>query len=103
MVDYAAPHNASPNYQLEIGHDIWVGDNVVVLQGLKIGAGSIVAADLPEYFIVMGNPAKIISYRFPDEIISRLLSSHWWNKSIEELKCLDFTDVQLFLNSCEAK
>ena len=55
---------------LEIGNDVWIGFNVIILPGCKhigngavIGAGSVVTHDVPEYAVVGGNPAKIIKYR----------------------------------------
>ena len=49
----------------------------------------------------MGNPGRILKYRFSDEIIARLLSSSWWDKSMGDLKEFDFTDIELFLKKCE--
>ena len=76
----------------EIGNDVWVGHNVVILPGCKkvgngavIGAGSIVTHDVPPYSIVAGNPAKVINMRFNDETIERLESSKWWEMSANEL------------------
>ena len=52
-----------------IGNDVWVGANSVILPGVKIGtgaivgAGSVVTKDVPEYAIVVGNPARILKYR----------------------------------------
>ena len=76
----------------EIGNDVWVGQNVVILPGCKkvgngavIGAGSIVTHDVPPYSIVAGNPAKVIKMRFNDETIERLESSKWWEMSANEL------------------
>ena len=76
----------------EIGNDVWVGHNVVILPGCKkvgngavIGAGSIVTHDVPPYSIVAGNPAKVINMRFNDETIERLESSMWWEMSANEL------------------
>jgi acetyltransferase-like isoleucine patch superfamily enzyme len=73
-----------------IGHNCWLGCDVVVLDGVTIGEGSIVAAksvvtrDVPPYSIVGGVPAVFIKYRFDEEIISRLLKmSKLWNFSIE--------------------
>ena len=69
-----------------IGNDVWVGQNVLIIGGLEIGNGSIIAAgsivtkDVPPYAIVGGVPAKIIRYRFTDDQISKLMADQWWNK-----------------------
>ena len=71
--------------RIEIGHDVWIGDNVQLRKGLSIGHGAVIAArsvvtrDIPPYAIVGGNPATIIKFRFPDATIERLLGSAWWD------------------------
>ena len=76
---------------ITIGHDVWIGTHSVVLSGVTIGTGAVIAAnsvvtsDIPPYAIVGGVPAKIIKYRFPAEIISQLLNSKWWEKSEAEI------------------
>jgi acetyltransferase-like isoleucine patch superfamily enzyme len=78
--------------QTIIGSDVWIGANVTILDGIKIGCGAIVAAgaavtkDIPDYAIVGGVPAKIIKYRFSKEEIELLLSLKWWDCSYEKLK-----------------
>lgn len=68
-----------------IGHDVWIGNYVLVKQGVKIGngavigMGSVVTKDVPPYEVWAGNPAKCIRKRFDDDIIQRLLTSEWWN------------------------
>jgi len=58
--------------------DVWIGIDAMIMSGVKIGKGAVVAArsvvtkDVPPYAIVAGNPAKIIKYRFNEEIINRL-------------------------------
>lgn len=78
---------------LEIGHDVYIGHSVIILPhvrtigtGSSIGAGAVVNKDVPPYAVVIGNPSRIVRYRFPNEIIEELLASRWWEKSIEELK-----------------
>lgn len=52
-----------------IGNDVWIGSRVIILAGVKvgkgaiIGAGAVVAKDVPERAIVVGNPAKVIKFR----------------------------------------
>jgi|GEM_PF-4427883 len=70
-----------------IGHDVWIGDDTVILSGVTIGHGAVIAArtvvtkDVPPYAIVGGNPFKIISYRFSQEEIAMLLEMKWWDWS----------------------
>lgn len=70
---------------VKIGCDVWLGTEAMILSGVTIGHGSIVAArsvvtrDVPPYAIVAGCPAKIIRYRFPPDIVDRLLRIAWWD------------------------
>ncbi len=74
-----------------IGNDVWIGQNAVILPGVKIGDGAIIGAnsvvgsDVDPYSIVVGNPAKKIRNRFDDELIALMLKFKWWDKSIEEI------------------
>lgn len=76
-------------HYLNIGNDVWIGDNVTLLCGLKIGDGAIIAAgsvvtkDVLPYSIVGGNPARIIRYRFSEEDIKFLIDLSWWNKNTD--------------------
>lgn len=81
-----------PFTKLEIGNDVWIGQNALILPGCKyigdgsiIGGGSVVNKDIPPYSIVTGNPARIVMKKFSDAKIEELLRSKWWEKSIEEL------------------
>lgn len=81
-----------PEGQLDIGHDVWLGANAVILPGCNligtgavVGAGSIVTKDVPPFSIVAGNPARIIGYRFSEEIIEQLLESEWWLYSMDDI------------------
>ena len=88
-----APATAeSPLETLSIGHDVWMGHNVIVLPGAKsigdgaiVGAGSVVHSPVPAYAVVTGNPARVVRYRFPEKVIADLIASQWWNKSIDQL------------------
>ena len=74
-----------------IGNDVFIGANVFVLDGVTIGDGAVVGAgavvvhDVPPYAIVVGEPAKVIKYRFDQDTINNLLSTQWWNLPDEEI------------------
>ena len=74
-----------------IENDVWIGARVIIMDGLTIGNGAVIAAgaivtkDVPPYAIVGGVPAKIIKYRFNEKIINSILETKWWEKSIEEI------------------
>lgn len=79
-----------------IGNDVWIGTRAVIMDGVNIGDGAIVAAgavvtkDVPPFAIVGGIPAKVIKYRFSQKMIERLLEIQWWNHSDEEItKAID--------------
>lgn len=69
---------------VEVGCDVWIGANVTILDGIRIGHGAIIAAgavvtkDVPPYAIVGGVSAKLIKYRFEPEMIDSLLDLRWW-------------------------
>ncbi|MGF9942851.1 Vat family streptogramin A O-acetyltransferase [Priestia megaterium] len=80
-----------------IGNDVWVGMDTVIMPGVNIGDGAIVAAksvitkDVEPYTIVGGNPAQKIKERFPEQIINKLLEIRWWDLNIEIIS--DHIDV----------
>jgi virginiamycin A acetyltransferase len=75
-----------------IGNDVWIGTGTTILTGVTIGDGAIIAAnsvitkDVPAYAIVGGTPAKVLKYRFSEEIITKLLKIEWWNWDLEKIK-----------------
>lgn len=87
-----------------IGNDVWIGTRALVLDGVSIGdgvviaAGSIVTKDIPSYAVVGGIPAKVIKYRFNQENIDCLMRYKWWDKNEEELRreAKFFTDSKKF-------
>lgn len=74
-----------------IGNDVWIGHGVTIKQGVTIGSGAVVGSNalvtknVPPYAIVGGVPAKIIKFRFPQEVINRLEEVQWWNLPDEEI------------------
>lgn len=78
--------------RVTIGNDVWIGCNVVILPGVKIGsgavigAGSVVTKDIAPYEIVAGNPARHKRFRFEQDIREKLLISQWWDLDDESLK-----------------
>lgn len=91
--DGAVNHYREVNhYQIIIGNDVWIGADVTILGGVKIGngavvgAGAVIAKDVPPYAVVAGNPARIVKYRFSEDVIARLQGIKWWNWSEERIK-----------------
>src|SRR5690606_36153360 len=80
------------NTPIVIENDVWIGKNAIVLPGVTIHNGAIVAAggvvtkDVPPYAIVGGVPTKIIRYRFEPHIIEAMLEIKWWAWDDEKIK-----------------
>ena len=68
-----------------VGNDVWIGTGAVVLPGVHVNDGAVVACravvtkDVPPYAIVAGNPARIVKYRFAPDLIERFLRTRWWD------------------------
>lgn len=90
---------------IKIGNDVFIGANVTILDGVTvgdgavIGAGTVVSKDIPPYAIAVGCPVIIKKYRFPQEIIDKLLFIKWWDFGEEELKDVEkyFFDINSFI------
>lgn len=75
----------------EVGNDVWIGFDAVIMPGVRIGDGAIVGGKavvtrpVPPYAIVAGNPAKVVKMRFGPETIRRLQDIAWWNWPVEKI------------------
>lgn len=76
----------------KIGNDVWIGHGATILSGVTIGDGAIigakavVASDVAPYAIVVGNPGKVLKFRFSQEVIDKLIAIAWWNWSEDKIK-----------------
>lgn len=77
---------------LEIGDDTWIGYHSIICPGCHrigigavIGTGAVVTKDVDDFAIVAGNPARLIRYRFPEEVRQLVRESRWWEKPVEEV------------------
>lgn len=86
------------NEPVVIGNDVWIGANVIILPGVHVGDGAVLAAgavvtkNVDAYAIVGGVPAKVIRYRFSKEQIAQFLEIQWWNWTIQKIE----ENIELF-------
>lgn len=86
------------NRPVEIGNDVWIGANVVILPGVKVGDGAVLAAgavvtkNVEPYAIVGGVPAKVIKYRFDKDMIDVFLQVKWWEWEVDKIE----ENIELF-------
>ncbi|MBN3040088.1 MAG: CatB-related O-acetyltransferase [Candidatus Omnitrophica bacterium] len=92
---------------VSIGNNVWIGDNVTILSGVAIadgcvvGAGAVVNKDLPACSVSAGVPAKVIKYRFSQDVIDEFLKISWWNWPQDKIACnKKFFDTDL--SKCKA-
>jgi len=97
----AAPHQNQPENlgpdATEIGDDVWIGQDVLIKQGITIGTGSVVLKDVAPYEIVGGVPAKRIRFRFDTDTIALLLKSQCWRLGIPQHPQLPWNDPAAFV------
>lgn len=97
--------NSRREKNVYIGNDTWIGHNVTIMGGVYvgdgavIGSGAIVTKDIPAYAIAVGNPAKVIKFRFDYEVINELQKIAWWDWDHETIKkrINDFNSIEIFL------
>ncbi len=89
--EWVKPIDFKEGLTIKVGNDVWIGRNCTVMDGVTIGDGAVIATgaivtkDVPAYAIAGGVPAKVIKYRFSEEMISRLLEIKWWDFSNEKI------------------
>lgn len=92
-----------------IGNDVWIGTGAVIARGVKIGNGAVIGAgafvnkDVPDYAIVVGEPARVVRLRFDDSIVERLLELSWWKYGPEFMTGVDVSDIGAALDVLEAR
>ena len=95
-------HKNTPR-PIVIEHDVWIGQDVLLRDGIRIGTGAVVAAgavvtrDVPPYAIVGGTPARLIRYRFEMPLVERLLLSEWWTYDAADVINLPADDPERFV------
>lgn len=103
QIDY--PPCNTKKEKVTIGNDVWIGTNATIFSGVTIGDGaiigafSVVAKDVPPFAIVVGNPAKVVRYRFDKRTRDKLLKIKWWKWSKEKVLANidDMLDVGEFI------
>jgi len=94
-----------------IGNDVWIGYGAIILDGVKIedgaviAAGSVVTKDVSPYSVVAGVPAKHIKFRFNQDVINILQESEWWNFSLDWLENNydSMSEINIFLELIKIK
>jgi virginiamycin A acetyltransferase len=103
---------ASVSYPMKgntmVENDVWIGTEAVIMPGVRIGNGAVVASkavvtkDVPDYAIVAGNPATVVKMRFSETEIQQLLRTAWWNWDVEKitrnLHLIHSADVEALAN-----
>jgi virginiamycin A acetyltransferase len=103
--------HASTKGDIIIGNDVWLGHSATILSGVRVGDGAVIGAhavvskDVPPYAIVVGNPARVVKFRFTSDVINQLLELRWWNWPDDKIRQfapkLLGTDISEFIASAK--
>ncbi|WP_157617912.1 CatB-related O-acetyltransferase [Succinimonas amylolytica] len=105
---------------IDIGNNVWIGDNAVFLNNVTVGDGAVIGScavvtrDVPPFAVVAGVPAKIIKYRYTRAVIEQMLEIQWWNWDMKrilsekiffstEIPCNEDFNVYALLNDFSSK
>lgn len=75
-----------------VGNDVWIASGATIYSGVHIGDGAVVAGQsivtksVPPYAVVAGNPARVVKYRFPPDVIEQLLALRWWDLPLHTIR-----------------
>lgn len=100
------PFDGRPD-TVTVGNDVWIADDVRIKGGVHIGDGAVIAygavvtQDVPPFAVVGGVPAKVLRYRFPDELIARAQAAQWWRYRVEDIARFPTDNPEAFLNAFE--
>lgn len=107
-INYSFSHKrkARDPRQIIIGNDVWVGNGATIMGGVHIGSGAIigtnavVAKNIPPYAIAVGNPARVVKYRFDEETRKKFMLLKWWNWDLRKIyRNVDLmSDTEKFLS-----
>jgi acetyltransferase-like isoleucine patch superfamily enzyme len=102
------PGDAITRGDVRIGSDVWIGQGACILSGVEIGDGAVIGAravvakSVAPYAVVVGNPARIVRYRFNNETIAALLRIRWWDWPIADITAaipsLMSDDIEAFVS-----
>ncbi len=85
-------YNILTQKKVQIGNDVWIGAKAIILRGVTVGDGAVIAAgavvtkDVPEFSVVGGVPAKVLKKRFSDSQLELIKKSSWWDKDLKTAK-----------------
>lgn len=105
----ALPKLPKVDRTVTVGNDVWIGDGAMVAPGVTIGDGAVIGArslvlkDVPPYAVMVGHPARVLRYRFPEALVGRFLALKWWRFGPDVLQDLGMDQPERFLDRLEAR